>query len=158
MLTERIKDESGYSLVEVMVSIMLLAIAIIPMVTMFDAGLKAANRSGHYDKARAFASEQLERIKAMSYADVRSNFPVVSSTPDRTGNYTSSAQTVPADVGLPAGSTYRVAKQYVYVDSDASPSSLTDSTTDRRMIRVTVTVNWSGNSYSASGVVAGGLT
>jgi prepilin-type N-terminal cleavage/methylation domain-containing protein len=151
------EDESGYSLVEVMASIMILAIAIIPMVGMFDTGLKAANRSGNYDKARAFANEQLERVKAMSYAHVRSNFPVASSTPDKTGNHTSSAQTVPADVGLPAGSTYTVVKQYVYVDSNTSPPSLADAATDSRMIRVTVTVDWSGNSYTASGVVAGGL-
>ena len=39
-MTERFKSESGYSLVEVMVSIMILAIAIIPMVGMFDLGLK----------------------------------------------------------------------------------------------------------------------
>ena len=156
-MTKRLKDESGYSLVEVMASIVILTIAIIPMVGMFDAGLNAANRSGNYDKARAFANERLERIKTMSYADVRSNFPVASSTPDETGNYTSSAQRVPAGVGLPAGSTYTVVKHYVYVDSDTSPPSLADSTTDRRMIRVTLIVNWSGNSYTATGVVAGGL-
>ena len=33
-------EESGYSLVEVMASIVLLSIAIIPMVAMFDVGLR----------------------------------------------------------------------------------------------------------------------
>ena len=40
MLTERIRGESGYSLVEVMASIIILSLAILPMVGMFDMGLR----------------------------------------------------------------------------------------------------------------------
>ncbi len=67
-MIKRLKNESGYSLVEVMVAIMLLAIAIIPMVGMFDAGLRAAVLGGNYDKARALANEELEEIKALPYS------------------------------------------------------------------------------------------
>ena len=104
-------DESGYSHVEVMASIMILTIAIIPMVAMFDAGLGAATRGGDYDKARAFANERLERARVLPYETVRDGFPVAPSTPGAGGAYTSSELAVPESVKLPAGATYTVAKQ-----------------------------------------------
>lgn len=64
-----LEGEAGYSLVEVMVSIMLLCIAIIPMVGMFDAGLRAAVLGSNHDKARALANEKLEEIKALPYSN-----------------------------------------------------------------------------------------
>ena len=66
-MIERLKGESGYSLVEVMVAIMILSIAIIPMVGMFDVGLKSVSASGNYDKARALANAKLEEAKALPY-------------------------------------------------------------------------------------------
>ena len=150
MLTKRIRGESGYSLVEVMASITILAIAIIPMVSMFDMGLKSSTTSSNYDAARAFANERLERVKLLSYAQVRDNFPTASSTPNASGAYTSASLAVPTSAGLPGGSTYTVNKQYVTLLVD--DSSLTNSTTDSGMIRVTITVNWSGNgSITVSG-------
>jgi prepilin-type N-terminal cleavage/methylation domain-containing protein len=162
LLAERLKSECGYSLVEVMASIMILAIAIIPMVGMFDMGLKTATSGSHYDKARAFLNERLERAKVLPYETVRDSFPVASSTPSEgaspAGSYTSSAIAVPESAKLPTGSTYTVVKQYVKLDQTTSPATLVNSNTDKEMIRVTVTVNWSGDkSISASTVVAGGV-
>jgi prepilin-type N-terminal cleavage/methylation domain-containing protein len=161
-LTKLFRQESGYSLVEVMVSILILAIAIIPMVGMFDMGLKTATSGSHYDRARAYLNERLERVKVLPYEGVRDSFPVASSTPSPAatpaGSYTSSAIAVPASAKLPAGSTYKVVKQYVRVDQTTSPATVVNSATDQEMIRVTVTVNWSGDkSITASTVVAGGV-
>jgi prepilin-type N-terminal cleavage/methylation domain-containing protein len=151
------RDESGYSLVEVMASIMILAIAIIPMVSMFDVGLNAANRGSNYDKAWGFANQRLEHAKTLPYATVRDSFPVASSTPGAGGIYTSSSLAAPASAKLPGGSTYTVAKQYVRVQQGVSPANLVNSSTDSRMIRLTVTVSWPSNSsISVSGVVTGG--
>src|SRR3712207_6842025 len=97
-----IKSESGYSLVEVMASIMILAIAIIPMVGMFDAGLNAASRGGNYDKARALANQQLEASKSLPYETVRDNFP--NGTPAPSPAATSSSQSAPG------GFSYTVTK------------------------------------------------
>lgn len=148
-------------MVEVMASIMLLSIAIIPMVAMFDMGLNAATRGGNYDKGRAIANQQLEQAKVLSYAQARDSFPVTSSTPSATatpaGSYTSSDITVPTSAGLPSGATYTVAKQYVEVQTGSNPASLQNSSTDSKMMRVTVKVDWSGTSFTTSGVVAGGL-
>jgi Tfp pilus assembly protein PilV len=152
-------DESGYSLVEVMASIIILSVAIIPMVAMFDAGLGAATRGGNYDKARAFVNERLERAKVLPYETVRDGFPVAPSTPGAGGAYTSPELAVPGSARLPDVATYTVTKRYVVVPPDpsgASSVSLADSDADTGMIRVTVTVEWSGNSIGVSGLVAGG--
>ncbi len=160
MVRRLLKTEAGYSLVEVMASMVILTLAIIPMVGMFDMGLNAATAGSNYDEARAFANERLERVKALPYSDARDNFPVASSTPSPTatpaGSYTSPTITIPASVGLPVGATYTVVKQYVRVDSSTTPATLQSASTDSKMMRVTVTVNWSGNSIAISGVVAGG--
>ncbi len=55
MIRKLLDEEHGYSLVEVMVSIFILATAIIPMVGMLDMSLTMVTRSGNYDTARAFA-------------------------------------------------------------------------------------------------------
>jgi prepilin-type N-terminal cleavage/methylation domain-containing protein len=155
-LIERLKNESGYSLVEVMVSIMLLSIAIIPMVGMFDMGLKSATKGSNYDEARAFANQQLELAKVLPYQDVRDSFPIASSTPNSSsGAYTSSSLPAPASANLPSGFTYTVKKQYVLVQSYTSPATVENSSTDSGVILVTITVNWtSGSSITISGLVS----
>jgi len=147
-LINRLKNESGYSLVEVMVAILLLSIAIIPMVGMFDAGLKAATQGSDYDQARALANKQLETAKNLSYEDVRDRFPVSSSTPNAsTGVYESSDQTDAAYSGF----TYKVRKAYVKLGS----TDVVEDASARTMMTVTVTVNWgSGKSYSTTGLVS----
>lgn len=141
------RQEAGYSLVEVMVSIMLLAIAIIPMVGMFDAGLRAASTGSNYDTTRTFANQQLEQAKSLTYATVRNDFPSGIPAPDpSTGTITSDSRAVS---GLPNGS-YTVTKTYIsrelVDDSDNS---------DRGLLKIGVTVRWeTNNSYTITGVVA----
>ena len=48
-------------------AIMILAIAIIPMVSMFDAGLRAAVMGSNYDRTRATANGELEEIRALPF-------------------------------------------------------------------------------------------
>lgn len=146
-MVRRLREESGYSLVEVMVSIMILTIAILPMVGMFDAGLNAATKGSNYDQARAFANQQLELAKLLSYSDVRVNYPVAaSSTPNSSGTYTSANLPAPAGATLPSGSTYTVNKHYVLVQSYTSPATIANSSTDSGAMLVRITVNWGSNS------------
>ena len=147
-MIERLKNESGYSLTEVMVAIMLLTIAIIPMVSMFDMGLKAAAQGSDYDKARALTNKQMETAKNLSYQDARDKFPVSSSAPGTdTGVYESSDQTDADYLGF----TYRVRKAYAKL----GPTEITEDASARTMMKVTVTVNWGGGkSYSATGLVS----
>lgn len=143
MITRKfLRNEGGYSLVEVIVSILILTVAIIPMVGMFDAGLNAAVKSGEYDKARALANRQLETVKALSYDDARDKYP------DGTGS--SAPQLCPASCGGVTGlNSYKVSKQFI------EPSSLGSSATDKGIMKVTVTVAWKGTkTYETSGVVS----
>lgn len=144
-MIEQIKKENGYSLVEVMVAIMILAIAIIPMVGMFDAGLRAALLGGNYDIARSLANEKLEEVKALPFNDALVRYPEDAS-PTRDCN--------PAP---PADSPVTSCKVNTdYVRTTASDVSSTNSVGDyaTTMVRVTVEVRWSGGSYTTTGLIS----
>ena len=117
--------DSGYSLVEVMVAIMVLTIAIVPMVGMFDAAIRAADASGEYDEARTCAVQKLEQVKSLPY------------------------ETVEAGDGVcePSGLGYQIATRPVGTD-------LSGGSGDEGLTMVTVTVDSGGSSYSVSGVVS----
>lgn len=147
-------EESGYSLVEVMASIIILSIAIIPMVSMFDVGLKAATRGGSYDQARALANERLEEIKALPF---RNDTPQDDSVVEI---YPPGEKNLPGSQGF--GSVVTTAYQDVsnageYRDSgkgDINPAN--DGKVRTTRMKVTVTVTWNGNSFTATGLVASG--
>ena len=144
-MIERLREESGYSLAEVMVAIMILTLAIIPMVGMFDAGLRAAVLGGSYDKGRAIANEELEEIKALPFK--RDPNPpadsVVELYPPGTTACTGAME---------AGFTCQVQTTY----ASLSASGITPDASARTMMQVTVTVSWSGgsNSYTITGLVS----
>lgn len=123
------RDEAGYSLVEVVVSILILSIAIIPMVAMFDAGLRAATLGGNYDTARTLANQNLEQVKAMDFGQVEA----LSSCP--TGR-----EGFDCDID-----------NDTYLDDELNPA---DSAQPR--LQVEVTVEWDGREYSTSGLVVRG--
>src|SRR5215208_4968740 len=118
------KSESGYTLVEVMVSIIILAIAILPMVGMFDMGLNAATAGSQYDKARTLANLKMEEAKSLTYATVKNGFPVAGSTPNITTGYYDStfiAETGPASAEF-TNFEYRVEKQYMKQPDPTDPN------------------------------------
>jgi Tfp pilus assembly protein PilV len=129
-----LEREAGYSLVEVLAAIMLLSLAIIPMVGMFDMGLRAAMAGSDYDKARSLANERLEEVRALPYDSAVELYPPatpVGGTED-TFAYTVRTKYVDADLSNP---------------HDSPPAS---------QMRVEVEVEWQGNSYTTTGYVAGG--
>lgn len=143
-MSSRLENESGYSLVEVLAAIVILTLAIIPMVTMFDTGLRSASTSGNYDKARTLANTQLETVKGMEYETAETDYP-------------------PDDPPVPCNSGIfdcEVDTTHVYVDvptgSDAADyQNSVDSDDPKDMMRIVVTVEWgNGNSYSATGLAA----
>jgi prepilin-type N-terminal cleavage/methylation domain-containing protein len=142
-LLDRLENEAGYSLVEVMVAIMILAIAIIPMVSMFDAGLRAAVLGGNYDTARAIANEELEEIRALPFSDTPNS--VVEVYPPGGGPRACTGS-------IAAGFSCRVETTYVRLDS----SSVVAHPSARTMLEVKVTVTWEGGSksYLATGLIS----
>lgn len=157
-MTRRLRDEAGYSLVEVVVAILILSVAIIPMVGMFDAGLRAAVLGSNYDQARALAGKQIDVAKSRTWEDVRDNYPVSSSTPPLSTppSYTGSGIWESGDLTDAAfpGFTYRVRKEYVVVET----TSIQPSEAARRlgnMLQVTVTVSWTGGkTYRTTALVS----
>lgn len=149
-----------------MATIVLLSVAIIPMVAMFDMGLRSASLGDSYDTARSFANQQLERAKSSSYEQVRNNYPfnAPSSAAMTGGIYDNSANPITLTSlphQVPNGFRYSVVKRYKCVSASASsctpptgPTSfLANSAADRGFIEIKVTVSWgTSNSYSVTGV------
>lgn len=139
-LIKRLKSEAGYSLVEVMVAIMLLGLAIIPMVSMFDAGLRAAVLGSNYDQARALAGKQMERAQSLPYGTVKTSFPAPTASFDSSGYSQTTGLTEPAFPNF----TYDVERQFVNAPA-AGGSTFSNSSTDRGLMRITITVRWDGS-------------
>ena len=122
------EGESGYSLVEVMVAMVVLIVAILPMVDMFEAGLRAATTSGDYDGARACAGQRLEQAKSLPYEAVKS---------------------MPSE-GVCEASGFGYTVETRFVDTE-----LQNPDEDRGLMKVTVTVEWDGGgSYGVTGMVS----
>ncbi len=142
-MANRLRGEDGYSLVEVMVAIMILALAIIPMVSMFDAGLRAAMLGSNYDIARNFAGEKLEETRALSFDSALARYPEDSTTT--------------CNPGPPAGSpvtSCNVTTDYVRMTASDVSSTNSDGDYATTMVQVTVNVQWDNGSYETTGLIA----
>jgi Tfp pilus assembly protein PilV len=127
----RLGDASGYSLVEVTVAMVVLVLAVIPLVGVLEAGLRAATAGGRYDGARALAGEKVEAVRALPYDNAVERY---------------------APPGPPGGAEgpYAYAVETEFVDAGLGPA---DSPTGQ--MRIDVTVTWDGGSYAATGLVSG---
>src|SRR5829696_5026096 len=95
-----------------MASIIILSLAILPMVGMFDMGLKGATAGSNYDKSRALANLKLEEAKSLPFDSLQNDFPVAAnSTPNSTFGYYDSGF-IPASADF-TNFRYRVQKQYM---------------------------------------------
>ncbi len=142
------REESGYSLVEVLASIVLLTLAILPMVGMFDMSLNGAVRGSNYDKARALAQKQLEQAQSLSYGTVRTDFPNAPCTfDDNSGLCAAEDLEVPVAED-PDGEydsfRYTIRKQYVEPDDTGGFIDSEDGS-DTGMMQITVDVGWDGD-------------
>lgn len=139
-------------MIEVMVSIIILAVALLPMAGMFDMGLNSATEGSKYDKARALANMKLEEAKSLSFATVRDNFPQAGNgTPYTTVTWING----PGGFG---GFQYRVEKQYMTQPAQmpTEPFTFNPSGSATGLIRVRVIVQWGDgweNEYTTYGLV-----
>lgn len=121
-------------MVEVIVAILILSVAILPMVSMFDAGLRAAVLGGNYDKGRALANTNLESVKGLSYTAAVTEYP----------------PGPPAEPCPEAESGFTCDIETTYVDAE-----LDEDSSARTRMRVEVTVGWQGDAdrYAVSGLL-----
>lgn len=125
-----------------MASIIILSIAIIPMVGMFDMGLNAATRGSNYDKARSLAKKQMEIAQSLSYAGVKNNFPNAPCTFDGSGLCEATNLTDP-DAEF-SNFRYTIRKQYV----ELSGTNFVNNNNDEGYMQITVIVGWGGASFN----------
>jgi prepilin-type N-terminal cleavage/methylation domain-containing protein len=171
MSAKRLRGESGYSLVEVMVAIMIMAVALLPMVAMFDMGLHSTTVGSNYDRARMLANMKLEEAKNLPYNTVRDSFPepVGTTTPYNGSGCADGTADGCGDPPYPwktepgadfANLQYRVEKQHMMLPNpDDASSEFEFNPTDTGLLRVKVTVQWSDannnlRSYETFGLVA----
>jgi type II secretory pathway pseudopilin PulG len=152
MSVKRLREESGYSLVEVLASIVILALAILPMFAMFDMGLNSATRGSNYDKGRALANKQLEQAQSLSYGTVRTAFPNAPCAFDGSGRCEVGNLEVPDDEDPPTAENpdgmfghfrYAIRKQYV----EPSGNGFIPADDDTGMMQITVEVSWGGDNF-----------
>lgn len=117
-----------------------LTLAVVPMVGMLEAGLRAATTSGEYDAAHALANEKLEEARALPYS--------------RPGGAADSAVERYAPPGPPDATEgdLSLSVRTAFVDGRLSNPAGSPPT---GQMRVEVLVRWDEGSYSTLGVVSG---
>lgn len=129
-MIERLKNEAGYSLVEVLAAIVLLTIAIVPMFSMFDTSLKTATLGSNYDKARTLANTNLDKVRSLPWSTATASYKPINATPT---------------AGTPVScdeSIFDCEVTTTYVDDSFNPVSASNK------MMVEVTVEWDGGSKS----------
>jgi prepilin-type N-terminal cleavage/methylation domain-containing protein len=144
-----VRDQGGYSLVEVMASILILSVAIIPMVAMFDVGLDSAVSGSNYDRGRTLAKKQMEVVQSLSFSNVKNNVPNAPCTFDSSGLCEATNLEVPTSDdpnGLFDDFRYSISKQYV--DLNDAQTEFEEVSEDEGYIKVTVQVGWGSEGFN----------
>lgn len=135
-----------------MVAIMMLSVAIIPMVGMFDMGLRSAVLGGHYDQARALANAKLEDAMTLPY---HRPSPAVDSFLEKYKPINEPS----APSGLGAGTSvscsqppYTCAVTSRYMQEDLSGPPASPVRTSWLEVRVEVTWDGGSKSYTTTGI------
>ncbi len=125
-----INEEGGYSLIEAVVAILILAAAILPMASMFDSALTASQSGGDYDKARALAHAALEEIRALDYEEAVEEYESGTLSNCKSGKF------------------------FCEVEAEFVDGNLVPTLDSKTRMLVAVEVEWDGKSYETSGLVA----
>ena len=148
-LIRRLRDEAGYSLIEVMASIVILTLAILPMTVMFDMGLKSATKGGSYDRARALANTKLEEIKSLDYSKPETV------DPDSAVEQYPPCGTVSTPTSTDPTFSFEVRTTYVGGDSTATNATMTNACPGPTgQMSVEVKVVWDRGEYKTTGMAS----
>src|SRR5215204_6516329 len=145
---KHLSEESGYSLIEVIASIIIMGIAILPMIAMFDTGLNSATTGSNYDKARMLANANLEKVQSLSYASARTTYKPLNADPEPGGPVPGDQSRQPAehqDIFSPPLGNCEVTTTYV----DLENGDYVPDPSATIQMRVVVTVEWDDNNYTA---------
>lgn len=87
-MRKRLRSQEGFGLVELVISMTILSIALLALVAGLNSGLLSLQRSGRISTADTLADAQMERYRALKYADIRLDTASVTSAGSDT-TYTS---------------------------------------------------------------------
>lgn len=77
----RLRRESGFGLVELLISMTILSIALLALVAGLNASLLALDRAGATSTAETLADTQMERYRALKYCSIRLDDASVPASP-----------------------------------------------------------------------------
>ncbi|MDI6891857.1 MAG: prepilin-type N-terminal cleavage/methylation domain-containing protein [Actinomycetota bacterium] len=118
----RFKEEKGISIIEVMIAITILALALLPMMAMFETGISSTTVAGEITIATQLANDRIEEIRNHSFLDVYNTYK-----DEVVENYGT----------IPDFPRFRRVTVAEYVDENLDPVA---GPTD--LLRVTVTLYW----------------
>lgn len=99
----------GFSLIELVVALGLLAVGLIGVVRLFPVGLRASHRSEVVSKATFLAQQQLEELKLLGYDAIAAEEPAFAMS-GASGKYQWSTEIAPVEAaGLPSPNELRAA-------------------------------------------------
>jgi prepilin-type N-terminal cleavage/methylation domain-containing protein len=70
-MRERLRTQEGFGLVELVISMTILSVALLALVAGLNSGLLSLQRSARISTADTLADAQMERFRAVKYADIR---------------------------------------------------------------------------------------
>lgn len=70
MLHDRLQDEDGFQLVELLIAMTILAIGIMAIMAGFSSGMLALARASHTSTGAAIADRQMEACRGLEYAQI----------------------------------------------------------------------------------------
>jgi prepilin-type N-terminal cleavage/methylation domain-containing protein len=146
----KIRDEqSGVTLIEVLISSMVLLIVSAGLFTALTAGNRATATERHRAKANDLAEQELERVRSLRIGDLSS----WNSTRRVMENGTELATGAACP---PGGQTcYTVTSSTQFLTEPASTSTCASGTGSRDYLQLKVSVSWTGMSATAKPVTAG---
>ena len=66
--------QSGFTLMEILIAVAVLAIGVVAVVNLFPVGLQAARRTANFSDAAALAQRQMELYRAYGYGEIDDMF------------------------------------------------------------------------------------
>jgi prepilin-type N-terminal cleavage/methylation domain-containing protein len=147
---KRIRSEqSGVTLIEVLISSVVLVIISTGLFTALTAGNRATATERHRAKANDLAEQELERVRSLRIGDL--------STWNSTRRVLEDGTELASGANCPAGGTtcYTITSSTQFLTEPASTSTCASGTGSRDYLQLQVSVSWTGMSATAKPVTAG---
>lgn len=142
-------DEAGVTLIEVLISSVVLVIISTGLFMSLSAGNRATATERHRAKANDLAEQELERVRSLRIGDL--------SSWNSTRRVLEDGTELASNASCPAGGTtcYTVTSSTQFLTEPASTSTCASGTGSRDYLQLQVSVSWTGMSATARPVTAG---